>query len=504
MIEATRITPDQLSENKLERFKELILERTGLVFRQPRVDTLLRGICVAAERTGIANLDEYYQNLKQGKTDHPEWDNLICELTVGETYFFRNQSHIEALRQHILPELIQSHQSTRRLRIWSAGCATGEESYTLSILLHQLLPYINDWNIQILATDINRGALQHAKAANYRAWSFRSTPANFQLDYFKQDGDTFKLLPHISRLVAFAYLNLAENSYPSLTTGTNAMDLIMCRNVAIYLPESINRAIAKRFFQSITAKGWLIMGASETNMDIYREFKSHNLFGATVYQKITGTGALSLPVKLKKDKTQPINGKSEPALDPIDLHRTPPPLIESLAAQAAQEPGVDEQHNRIYQEAMAKIESGHSDIAQALLLECIQKNPESPHAYYQIARLQADAGHLARAQHWLQQTLNHDPLMAEAHYTLGLVYQEQGEFDTAIFQFNKILYLVPEFILAHFGLSILYQKTGQNKEAERHRSHAIRLVSQLPPDAVLFASDGLTAARALKMMTPEQ
>lgn len=500
MTGSIKIAPDQVSDHEYECFKELIASRTGLVFGQQRHEALRRGVCAAANRAGSSGLDVFYRGLQQLNTDHPMWDDLISELTIGETYFFRNKSHMEALRHHIIPKLVDAHKATRRLRIWSAGCASGEEPYSLAILLHQLMPDIASWNIQILATDINRRVLESAKAASYRAWSFREIYPGIQEKYFIQENDTYKLLPQIRKLVTFAYLNLAENSFPSLTTNTNAMDLILCRNVAIYLPEAVNRAIAKRFYQSIAANGWLIMGASETNMDIYRDFRAHYLSGATVYQKISGTGKLSWPAKSKKVEQISLQEKGEQLSSPRETDSISTPQISEPVPQPVQVVSKPEQRDRNYQHALAEIQAGHSDKAQHLLLACIEEDPQFSLAYYQIARLQANAGYLTRAQDWLQQALSHDPLMIEAHYTLGLVFQEKGEIDQAVAQLKKILFLNPDFILAHFGLSVLYQQNGQAQLADRHRAQAIRIASRLPADAILFSSDGLSAGRALRMM----
>ncbi len=480
--------PENSSEN-LGRFKTLIETRTGLMFNGHREHALLKGLHTAAQRTEVIDQEGYYEHLESQNTTSIVWDDLIGELTIGETYFFRNASHFDALEHDLIPRLLARHQRNRRLRIWSAGCSTGEEAYSLAILLHRMLPDIANWNIHILATDINRSALRRARLASYRQWSFREGAPEIQKRYFNQVEDTYELIQPIRDVVTFAYLNLAENSYPSLTTNTNAMDLILCRNVAIYLPESVNRVIAGRFYRSLSPEGWLIMGASETNIDVFRQFKSVNIKGATLYQKSATTGTVIRPVKLQHIESQPI--PNLPAIVPpsqaIELASPPtPPAINT--------------ETDCFQNGLSMMKHKRYEEAQNYFLACIKNSPANAVAYYQIARLQANTGYLTNALTWLKQALQRDSLMVEAQYTMAMIYQERGEVDQAISQFKKTLYLNPNFVLAHFGLAGLYQRMGRTQLAERHRSQASRLAMQLPQDDELPASDGMTAGQLLKMM----
>ena len=177
-----------------------------------------------------------YKQLEQSRTDSPLWDRVISGLTVGETYFMRDSAQFAALRQDILPELIRRRQKERRLRIWSAGCASGEEPYSLAMVLSELIPDWERWSVLILGTDINKQSLARARQGLYKKWSFRQCDPGVSGRYFTPQEQRFQIKPDIARRVSFAYLNLAEDTYPSLITNTCAMDLILCRNVAIYLP----------------------------------------------------------------------------------------------------------------------------------------------------------------------------------------------------------------------------------------------------------------------------
>ena len=178
---------------------------------------------------------------------------LANHLTVGETYFFRDKELFKTLEKPVLSKLIQSrHRSGRHLRVWSAGCSTGEEPYSVAILLSKMIPDLRDWNITILATDISPLALQKAAGAVYGHWSFRDVQPEIQNGFFNQREDGhFELLPRIREMVTFSYLNLVEDTYPSLFNNTNAMDIIFCRNVLMYFVPELAGKVARNFHRSL-------------------------------------------------------------------------------------------------------------------------------------------------------------------------------------------------------------------------------------------------------------
>lgn len=511
----------QLTDEEYARLRDLIQERTGLLFGPRQRDALARGVLAAARRTGCDGLEEYNGLLRATQTDSGLWDDLIGAITVGETYFFRNPAHFNALRQHILPELIARHGDDRRLRIWSAACATGEEPYSVAILLCQLLPDVARWNILILGTDINKRALERAREGHYRPWSFRQTEPAIQERYFihqactepcpelcrkaGRSDDLFEIRPEVREMVTFAYLNLVEDVYPSMATNTNAMDLILCRNVAIYLPEAVMREIAGRFHRCLLPGGWLIVGASETNVSTYSRFATRHLDGATIYQKAEAPEeaergryrgretweprqALPLPTP---QVTVPLRRPVTPSPRPSVL---PSPRPEPVPPPEAKAP------SEVYQEALGLLEQGRDEEAERRLRACLESRPDFAPAHYQMARILANQGKLEDAQSWCEQALQRDPLLVEAHYTLALICQETGALDEAVAQLKKTLYLDPDFTLAHFSLANLYQQMGRPEQAGRHRAQAVRLAARMPPDDVVPGSDGLTAARLLTMV----
>jgi len=491
-----------ISNTEYELSRDLILERTGMLFGPRRHDALAGGVLAAAERAGCGDLEAYHRLLQRARTDSDLWDDLIGAITVGETYFFRNPAHFDALRQRILPGLTARHRDDRRLRIWSAGCSTGEEPYSIAILLRQLLPDIADWNVLILATDINKESLRQAHEGRYREWSFRQTDQVVRDLYFTPQNELFEIIPQVREMVAFAYLNLAEDAYPSLATNTNAVDLILCRNVAIYLPEAVTQEIAGRFHRCLVADGWLIVGASETNGKIYDQFASHNCSGATIYQKTQRRGDTGTRRRLRDAETPSRRGDTDTRrhgeITPSPrLPVTPSPRLPVSPPPLPVQPAVPLDP---YQEGLALLGQGRYEEAMTCLLDCITRDPDLALAYYQMARVHANRGQLEEARSWCQQAIERDPLLTEAHYILALIHQEEGTLDEAIARLKKTLYLDSDFVLARFSLANLYQQVGRQGEATRHRAQAIRLAAKMPPDDMVPGSDDLTAGRLLTMV----
>ena len=500
----------QLSQHEYERFQTLILQRTGILFGSRRRNALSRGVLKMAANCDHGDLKEYFYLLQQNSTQSLIWDDLIAELTVGETYFLRDKAQIDVLRHHIMPELISRHHHDRRLRIWSAGCATGEEPYSLAILLFELLPDIDNWNIYILGTDINTHVIHKAAQGRFREWSFRQTDPSLRMRYFRARGDEFILRPHLRRMVNFGYLNLREDCYPSLSTNTNAFDLILCRNVAIYHSEAVVRAVVQRFYGCLMPGGWLMVGAAETSIPVYGRFAARNFSGITVFQKVSTDfpepGHPVYPRLIEPYPAGKVGPPQRPAIPPavpepdlppfkMDSLVVPPPAEPSFAVRA---PAPDTAE-KLHQTGLEHLAGHRYEEALASFQSSIALNPDFMPALFQTARVHANMGRLLEARTGCRQVLEKDPLFVEAHYTLALIEQEAGDAAAAIDRLKKVLFLNPDFILGRFNLSILLSQNRQGTKADRHRRQAIRLASSIAPETVLPGSDDLTAGQMLTM-----
>ncbi|HLF25125.1 MAG TPA: CheR family methyltransferase [Anaerolineae bacterium] len=496
-----------------ERFRNFVLERIGLNFPEDKRAILGRGLAQVMHDSSCANLDQLYTRLRNNSTTSEVWERLISVLTVGETYFFRNSSHFVTLAKHILPEIMsrQGH-SSRRIRIWSAGCATGEEPYSLAILLRELIPNLDSWNILILATDINREALVKAQAGQYSAWSFRGVDKRIQETYFHPQDKLLVIGDEIKRMVTFDYLNLVGDPYPSLANNTTAMDLILCRNVTIYFNPTITVKVVHDFHTCLVDGGWLMPGPAEPNMVFYGDFDARNFPGAVVYQKsatprvpLKPTGPL-LPHVPPFVVTPPERRQSSSAASqPIAATAQPKPAAiratvdQAVTAPAGPQPGQPPAPDR-YARALEHLHAGRIDKALSCLYRKLDEDARFTPAYYTLGKIYANQGDLGEAQQWCERAIKLDKLLPEPYYTLSMIYQQNGLLEPALESLKKAIYLDRQFILAHYNLAQIYQRQGEIALARKSLQNVRQLLDGKPREMLIPEGDGLNAGRLLELI----
>jgi chemotaxis protein methyltransferase CheR len=266
-------------------FGQLIAEQTGLAIRPSAQTILYQKIFQRMQVLQLAS-PEYYQLMiaKTSESDR-EWQHLIALLTNLESYFFRDQEQFSLLKTCILPELIQRNRSTRTLRLCSAGCSTGEEAYSLAILLTELLPDREQWNINILGVDINLEAIQKARLGIYRSWSFRGVDLRIQQRYFQSLGDEYQIIPSIRQLPKFQIQNLVQPGCSELAVDLKNMDLILCRNVFIYFERSAICAVLDKFYHALNPLGYLLTGHAEIYTQDLANFQIKVFPESIIYQR---------------------------------------------------------------------------------------------------------------------------------------------------------------------------------------------------------------------------
>ncbi len=203
------------------QFVDLIRKRFGIVIHSHQNYELFKTIQEACIRFKLTP-SEYLNCLIDCSIQSPLLDHLVSGITVGETYFFRDKQQMQLIQDHLLPEIIKNKREKNSLsiRIWSAGCASGEEIYSIVMMLYEILPDIEKWTIKLLATDINTVSLQKAISGSYGEWSMRSITDYFKEKYFTKENRHYLLMKKIKDLVNFDYLNLNDENYPSIFNGT--------------------------------------------------------------------------------------------------------------------------------------------------------------------------------------------------------------------------------------------------------------------------------------------
>jgi chemotaxis protein methyltransferase CheR len=450
-----------LSDELYERFCTMLLSRAGLYYPAQRRSDLGYALSHAARAAGHADLAALADAVSR---DQAAWDELIAELTIGETYFFRNGAQFTALRQLILPSLIEARRHSHYLRLWSAGCATGEEPYSLAITLGETLPDYARWQVSILGTDINQRFLQRAREALYGAWSFRETPPEVRERYFTPEGGRWRLRPEIRRQVVFMPLNLAEPVYPAAINGTLALDIIFCRNVTIYFDEATTRQVAQRFFDALAPGGWLVIGHAEPHLAIYRQFETHNVPGAVLY---------------RKPLSAPVFRSSVSALQslPAAVSQPAAPLL-AKATQSALRPMAPQQ----------------------AVVEPAAPAPPPPISIDErlaTARTAADRGEWAAALEQATQVTTLAPLDVRAHYLLGQIHEHADARADALTAYRRSVYLDPGFVAGMLGMARIWQQDGCYADAGRALRGAKRRLERYPPDDTLPDAEGATVAEVL-------
>jgi chemotaxis protein methyltransferase CheR len=465
-------TPHPLADALFQQYRDLVQATSGLYFPDKKRAELETAVYKATQTApdGLAEPAAYYRYLRLGATSHAraELRRFLTLLTVGETHFFRDSAQFDALANHILPTLIRRKREMAaaigagmppQLRLWSAGCATGEEAYSLAILLHELIPDIAHWRITILGTDLNENYLAQAQQAIYSDWSFREARAQqVRSRYFTavphNGRGGYQLRDDVRRLVTFAPHNLAAADFPSVHTNTTTMDLILCRNVSIYFAPETTQQMVNRFHQALVEGGWLIVGHSEPSLSTYSAFTGQIVAGTLLYQK-------------EKAAVAP---RPQPAASARQLATAVPPT-DPLA------------------EAQQLLRDGRIEAAITLLEKAAATQPLPAAALCLLARTHADSGHWAQARHWCERAKVVDPLFPEVYDLLAMIETHEGRPDAAIHNLKKVLYLDPARPLAHFHLALLYKKQSQVVMAQRALKNVLHRMESIPADALLPDTD---------------
>jgi chemotaxis protein methyltransferase CheR len=477
---------NKLPDNLLSQLSEFISAATALQFSPERWDDLDRRAGYAAEEFSFHDKEAFVHWLLTSSLNKEQLEILTSHLTVSETYFWREPRIFEALEEHILPGLIRSRaNSEKSLRIWSAACATGEEPYSIAIALKRMIHSLSDWNITILATDINTRVLRKAQAGIYGKWSFRNAPPWLDKIYFHrlEDG-RLEIIPEIREMVNFEYLNLSEDIYPSHLNNTNGMDLIFCRNVLMYFSPEHNGRIGNRLHGSLVEGGWLIVGSSELSGRIFPQFASVHFPGATVYRKMDN--ASRSPVKFHIKETE--REKVLPQF-PVDKPRDAEPVFSSHT----QEPVKEDITHIAIDPVKKSMPSAHACIQVA-----VEKQEEygapKPAITFSVRNL-ADQGRLVEALALCEKALNADKLDPEMHYLRAIILHERNDEEEAIASLKRALYVSSEFIPANFLLGNLLLRRGNIHAGKGYLQHVVTLLKNHPHEDILPESDGLTAGR---------
>jgi chemotaxis protein methyltransferase CheR len=439
------------------RLKQQVIARTGHFYYEDKEDILwerVRRRLTAVRSTGV---DDYLQRLEHPDLGPAEWASLESELTIGETYFFRYPEQFAALRETILPDIFERCAETRRVRIWSAGCATGAEPYSIAILLQEMLQEaLPQWRITILGTDINDSFLAAAREARFGRWALRSLTAEQRKAWFVEEREGWRLKPQFRSQVTFQRGNLLDLVGPAPPLELVDFDLILCRNVLIYFHPDKMAEVAASLVARLKPDAWLLVGHAEPNPQFAQFASAVSLPGTAAYRP---PGLAPAP----SGRPPPWIPPEPPPPPAAELLLPPPtpftPAPRPVPALPAEPPPASVGAGEVVEEVRRRADVGDFRGAELKCREGLRARPD-------------------------------DPVL---HFYAGLVDQALGQLAAAEDALRRAAYLDPEFIMAHYHLGLVRMARGRAEAGRKAVAVAAQIAGTLTVGARLSEGAGLTA-----------
>jgi chemotaxis protein methyltransferase CheR len=465
---------------------DLVAARAGLL--PPSCPAAaMEGIDRAMARAGLSDFPSY---LAQLEADPALLDDLLVELTIGETYFFRNPEHFQFVRHQVLPDVRRRRGPTHVVRAWSAGCASGEEPYSLAVLL---LEEGYGERMEVRATDVSRAALARAQVARYGDWSLRGPEAGRMRPFLHLEGKRYTLDTQVRARVHFDYLNLADDTWPSPALGIWGMDVIFCRNVLIYFNRATIEAVARRLHASLADGGFLIAGPSDPSLGAYAPFETILTDWGIVYHR---------PASGEAPRTSFRSVRSVPppaTLPPPVPSPAPPPVAFAPVAPAPLTPPPAPPAPQQLAGAQRAFEAG--DWREAVRLA--GEHPEDAAAEAVAIRALANMDPLAAVRLCTEAAVRH-PLAAELRYLEALLLLGLGRLPESERAARQALYLEPSLAVAHLMLGHILRRQGDTAGARRAFRTAESLCASLPPETRVPLGDGERAGHLAEVARTER
>jgi chemotaxis protein methyltransferase CheR len=514
----------------LPLFARFLARTMGLHFNSDRLPELQKKMSSLAREAGYPDLEKYLLWLMSGPLSREQQDLLAGSLTIGETYFLRDPNSYQVLEEHLLPELIASRRGTdRTLRIWSAGCSTGEEPYSIAILLTRVIPDLASWNITLIASDINPLALERGRLGIYSKWSFRNAPTWLMSYFTKREDGRFEIVEPIRKMVRFTQINLADEKYAAPSEGISEIDIIFCRNVMLYFDAPQIEKTMARFHEALKDSGWLFVGPTEVDHHSYPGFSCRHYGGAFVLckqsprqQAHSSSSRLTPPhgpdpAQIRKGTAAfavaPPEGSAgsprvptaacavaEPRLPAAKPSAAPASPVTSGPPEKMETGGVRTTRPDGYAEALALYQAGHYQQAADRALGSPGSGRDRANALELGARAYANIGRFPEARDCCEKAIACERLNPHSHYLLSIILEQQGDTRGAVTSLKHALFIDHDYLLAYFALGNLTRQCGDMRESERNFANALRLLERRDPHEVLPEAEGMTAGRLAELI----
>ncbi|HYH22093.1 MAG TPA: protein-glutamate O-methyltransferase CheR [Azospirillum sp.] len=430
--------------------KDLVIRRTGLAYYADKDAALAERVRRRIAALGLPDCRAYLGVLERERAGGAEFQALVNEIAIGETFFFRYLEQFEALRALVIPECLRRNAGVRALRVWSAGCSIGAEAHSVEILLKRAFgAELEGWSVSIMGTDINHAFLAQARAAVYGDWAMRGVPDDVRAACFEPGDGGWRLKAAYREWTRFSYFNLAETALPAYAEGLAGFDVVLCRNVMIYFDEPSRARLVRGLRDTLVDGGWLLVGHAEAGVELSALFTPVAVPGATLYRK---------PHPLCTPAPPP----PRVAPEPLPTPRTPP-------RRAAPAPPMAE--------PVPVLIGPTLDDLVAL----------------------ADRGAWPDALEACEALVEREPMNAAVHYYRGLIEEQLGVGDP-VAAFRRALYLDHDLALAQYHLALVHWRRGQAEAARRHFRGARLSLAGRSPDAPVAHGRGLSVRELAAMI----
>ena len=510
-----------LDSADIERFRSLAAQRFGLHFDDSKEDFLTDVLRQRMEATGCDRFSLYYERIISPADGAEEMKAVAEQLTVCETYFFRYWDHFRAFTETVIPGLIRARDYCRQLRILSAGCASGEEAYSLAILIRDGLPELASWNITIHGIDVNETMLAKALRGRYTTWSLRDTPANLRTKYFRADGRDFVLDGTVKSAVTFEERNLIEEDH--VLWQRDAFDIVFCRNVTMHFTPEASRSVINRIAESLTPGGFLFLGHAETLRGISQEFHLRHTHDTFYYQRREGlelSGTVVLPgVSIHEESAEsPISSMVETNNSWFSTIQRASERIVNLTEQRNR-PGMSGAGNVATLAPSSRLSLPTSAWDRTAAIELMREErfseatqllralpPESkadPDAQLLLAALLTNGGGLPEAEKLCHCLLDLDELNSGAHYLMALCREHAGDRAAALEHDRVAVYLDSAFEMRLLHIGLVAKHSADLETAKREFGSALELLAREDPSRILLFGGGFTRETLIEFCRAE-
>ncbi len=274
-----------ITDDEFKQLRDFVYDQSGIFVADNRKYLLENRLAGRLKELNLKSFGEYYYYLRYDTNKRQELNKLFESVTTNETSFFRNPPQLKVFQEKVLSDVlaVQREKGQKRLHIWSAGCSTGEEPYTLAIiLLETLRTEISSWSIKITANDLSEAVLHSARRGVYNEYTLRTTPKEYIAKYFSKEDVAYKIKPEVKRLVTFGQINLSDRLAVKRVERSH---IVFCRNVIIYFDDDMKKRVISAFYDNLFPSGYLLIGHSESLHNITRAFTPVHHPGAIVYKK---------------------------------------------------------------------------------------------------------------------------------------------------------------------------------------------------------------------------